>query len=158
MDETKLCPRCKFRKSVDAFGYRSEKEGSRLKSFCKACASEVAVEYHRVHPKESQAAHRRWAEKNPEMIRAKSLRRRNNLVVLRSTLQREYGITLEEYLIQALAQQGLCAICHQLPVDDEKLCVDHDHVTGEFRGLLCRTCNAAYGSVQRGPLSFKTCC
>lgn len=39
-------------------------------------------------------------------------------------------------------QQGRCAICKR---DDRVLAVDHDHSTGEIRGLLCRRCNSAIG-------------
>lgn len=36
-----------------------------------------------------------------------------------------------------------CAVCHETPADG--LRVDHDHVTGAVRGLLCRNCNVALG-------------
>ena len=39
-------------------------------------------------------------------------------------------------------QGGCCLICHQ---HADVLCVDHDHFTKKFRGLLCRQCNAAFG-------------
>ena len=44
-------------------------------------------------------------------------------------------------------QNNACALCHisetdYLEVCGKKLCVDHCHVTGEVRGLLCRTCNS----------------
>jgi hypothetical protein len=151
----KFCGGCQQAKPVGEFGWRSDSKSSVRKSRCKECCVKAGVAHHKANPEKSRAAHRRWAEKNPDKIHAKSLSRRNNLVVFRSTLQREYNITLEEYLIQALAQQGLCAICHQLPVDDEKLCVDHDHETGEFRGLLCRTCNAALGLFKEDPCRLR---
>lgn len=40
-------------------------------------------------------------------------------------------------------QQGLCAICKK--EDNIRLCVDHDHVTGKVRGLLCKNCNGLLG-------------
>lgn len=41
-------------------------------------------------------------------------------------------------------QQGRCAICGATE-DAEGLHIDHDHVTGRIRGLLCRACNIGLG-------------
>lgn len=37
---------------------------------------------------------------------------------------------------------GKCAICGK---EKDKLCIDHDHKTGEVRGLLCIKCNSNLG-------------
>lgn len=51
---------------------------------------------------------------------------------------RVYGITKEQY--QEL-DSGKCYICLRPWSDTVKPCVDHDHSTGEVRGLLCFYCN-----------------
>lgn len=56
-------------------------------------------------------------------------------------LRRRYGITAEHFDAMAAEQGGLCAICREAPGDQ----VDHDHVTGRVRGLLCFNCNGALG-------------
>jgi len=38
-------------------------------------------------------------------------------------------------------QGGVCAICKRKPDKGKPLCVDHCHVTGMVRGLLCHKCN-----------------
>lgn len=43
------------------------------------------------------------------------------------------------------AQGGRCAICRERP-NSRALALDHDHKTGEFRGLLCHGCNTGLGS------------
>jgi hypothetical protein len=43
------------------------------------------------------------------------------------------------------AQGGLCDICKNPPKPNRALCVDHDHITGKNRGLLCDYCNSAIG-------------
>jgi hypothetical protein len=61
-------------------------------------------------------------------------------------LRREYGITLSEYKRVLRGQGGCCAICKR-PEKEFKnaLAVDHDHVSGKLRGLLCWGCNKALG-------------
>lgn len=69
---------------------------------------------------------------------------------------REYGITARQYRDLYIAQHGCCYICRKAKgkhPDDPKgrggrrLAVDHNHVTGAVRGLLCsgsesaNTCN-----------------
>lgn len=51
-----------------------------------------------------------------------------------------YGITSEDYAAVLEHQGGVCAMCLQRPVS-KRLAVDHDHRTGEVRGLLCSRCN-----------------
>ena len=53
-------------------------------------------------------------------------------------------------------QGGLCAICGQPPKPDGvraagRLHVDHDHVTGAVRALLCNECNRALGYLRDDP-------
>ena len=57
-------------------------------------------------------------------------------------LKKAYGITLEQYDKQFVAQGGGCAICGK-PPKSRSLDVDHDHKTGQLRGLLCHMCNRA---------------
>jgi hypothetical protein len=52
-----------------------------------------------------------------------------------------YGITDQEVRGIVLAQRGGCGICGA--PDPEH--VDHDHVTGEVRGILCFNCNGGLG-------------
>jgi hypothetical protein len=45
-------------------------------------------------------------------------------------------------------QKGKCLICERTMGEP---CVDHCHTTGNVRGLLCRGCNAAIGSLGDSP-------
>jgi hypothetical protein len=51
-----------------------------------------------------------------------------------------YGITISEYELILSAQGGKCAICRG-GTSKRHFAVDHDHKTGEVRGLLCGRCN-----------------
>jgi hypothetical protein len=63
-------------------------------------------------------------------------------------LKERYGITPEKYTELLVVQEGRCAICgnketarHNRSNEIQKLAVDHCHVTGKVRGLLCQDCN-----------------
>lgn len=58
------------------------------------------------------------------------------------SLLKGYGITVNIYNKIYSKQQGRCAICgiHQSKIK-RSLNVDHDHITGSIRGLLCDKCN-----------------
>ena len=60
---------------------------------------------------------------------------------------KRYGLTPEQYESMLERQNGVCAICHTSnPGGGHRyLYVDHDHSTGEIRGLLCRDCNLMLG-------------
>lgn len=60
-------------------------------------------------------------------------------------LWNEYGLTPEAYDALLLKQDGRCAICLRIPKCFD---VDHSHVTGAVRGLLCHGCNTAIGVLQ----------
>ena len=63
--------------------------------------------------------------------------------------QRTYGMTERAYGDMLQRQDGLCAICKNLPSHAPgtapRLVVDHDHTTGLVRGLLCQRCNQGLG-------------
>lgn len=55
-------------------------------------------------------------------------------------LMKKYGLTIRAYDLMLLNQGGACAICRRFP-KTKRLNVDHDHTTGQVRGLLCYVCN-----------------
>ena len=56
-------------------------------------------------------------------------------------LKRRYGIGADDFDRMVADQGGVCLICER--PDPEH--VDHDHVTGKVRGILCFNCNGGLG-------------
>lgn len=55
-------------------------------------------------------------------------------------LSSKFGITVGEYNKLLQVQNGACGICGTKP-KTRRLSVDHDHKSGQIRGLLCPRCN-----------------
>ena len=62
-------------------------------------------------------------------------------------LKARYGISAADAGEMLEAQGGLCAICGDRPAAH----VDHDHLTGAVRALLCFTCNSGLGNFRDEP-------
>ena len=58
------------------------------------------------------------------------------------------GITLDEYENMYQTQNGACKICSKEFKRGVSANVDHDHDTGEVRGLLCFNCNTGIGKLE----------
>lgn len=56
-----------------------------------------------------------------------------------------YGLSQEEFDTLTERQCGCCAICGRPFTQSLRCVVDHDHVTGAVRGLLCDKCNLGIG-------------
>lgn len=62
-----------------------------------------------------------------------------------------YGVSADEYKALLELQGGRCYICRRLP-RTKRLAVDHDHVTGDPRGLLCADSERGCNHSVLGPL------
>ena len=132
------------------------KHGKYLTSWCKACR----IKKQRAYDIASK-------EKDPEGFRKKRREQKRKRkcrypdktqhLTRKYNLKQFYGITLEQYDVMLEEQNGVCAICGQLETwrdpngETRRLSVDHDHDTGETRGLLCSICNLLVGKVEKYP-------
>lgn len=98
-------------------------------------------DWYRDHREESIARSVKWRETNPEGG-------------FDAHLRRKYGLSREKYDEMVVNQGNKCAICGSPPVGRtkrgpaERLDVDHDHDTGEVRGLICHPCNVMLGQAR----------
>lgn len=148
-DGMAYCSRCKSHKNKSEFSSdRTRKSG--LSYWCKSCQSANAT------TPEKRARKRELFRLNnslPENI-AKRIERRDSVEqrarIHKTMRQYRYGLSPEDHHKLLDKQNGVCAICKkpETKIVNGKLIplsVDHDHVTGKVRGLLCRTCNNALG-------------
>lgn len=68
-------------------------------------------------------------------------RERRALAAWDRSIRARYGIGGAEYLAILEVQGGRCFICQRATGATKRLAVDHDHATGEVRGILCGPCN-----------------
>lgn len=100
---------------------------------------------------------RRWRSKNKEYLREyQRLRYRTSAFYQR--LYRQYGLTKEVYFDLLSLQNNSCAICKipfevttELNATSKTRHIDHCHVTGKVRGILCIRCNTAIGKFKDDP-------
>ena len=60
-------------------------------------------------------------------------------------LKHRFGISLDEYKEMLKNQNNSCKICNSVCKTGRSLAVDHNHKTGNIRGLLCAYCNRGIG-------------
>jgi hypothetical protein len=120
----KLCTKCGVEKDSGSFR-RDSRNLDGLQYQCRECAAAYQKLYYSEYP-----------EKRREGI-----------------LKHKYGLSWSTYMNMYEKQDGRCAICKKEldPIQMGKIKsptvvnVDHDHETGEVRGLLCGTCNSGLG-------------
>ena len=143
----KICKKC----GIEIFGHG-------LKEYCGKCRKEVKktngqkwkennrerlredAKIYAEQNKTKRTVYRKKYEQRPEVKE----RIKQNL--FKNKLKREYNLTIEDYSEFVGSQNGCCAICgrHQ-SIFGKKLDIDHCHINGIVRGLLCNQCNQALG-------------
>ncbi len=128
---SKKCNCCGEIKSTTEFYKQKRCDGKwGFCSSCKKCEAKRVKKYYKENPEKTN---------------------KNNA---KKNLKRKYGITPEDKENMLKKQNYKCSICGkeiflfgESKKDMEKIaCVDHDHATGEVRGLLCNNCNKGLGN------------
>ncbi len=150
----KRCNRCGLEKPIGDFYLCAGMRDGRRNDF-KTCNLAEKRQRYVADPAAAKARVKRWQQENPERLNAYRRARRLEPGVKEreraAHLKRKYGITIEQYDAMLEAQGGGCFICGRLPREDISLHVDHDHFTGEIRGILCFCCNNALADFQEDP-------
>lgn len=145
----KYCTECR-RIMADAFEQHEHERGRRRSAAATAAklADGQQVKYRRVDAPEGM----KWCARCQDfrLLTSFPLRKEGRRGSYCSPCQRafnrerrlllHFGLTWEEYDFLLTTQDHRCAICNGHP-RRYMLAVDHDHRTGEIRGLLCIRCN-----------------
>lgn len=99
----------------------------------KAHMKAYSKKYRKVNRYRHRLQQREWCKKNPE---------RRKIIDQKAAIKYNYGLTFEAYTKLREKQQDRCAICSR---EQKRLNIDHDHLTKQVRGLLCRKCNYGLG-------------
>jgi hypothetical protein len=94
-----------------------------------------------------------WQEANKEryLERQRQYRESGARKYREEHLRQAFGLSEADYRNMLERQGGGCAICGDPPNVRISLHVDHDHGTGEIRGLLCVRCNNGIGLLRESP-------
>lgn len=146
----KKCNKCNIFKELTEFTIdRLNKDG--LKQRCKECIKPVKRNTRQKNKKHYNEYHKQWCKLNPK---------KHSKRVKKVNLRKKYNITLEQYDLMVLTQNNLCSICKKPEnIVDKKakkiraLAIDHNHITGKVRELLCQRCNMGIGllNLDNGP-------
>ncbi len=122
---------------------------------CTKCRETQSKDEFYAHPtgRDGLFGHCKTCERTRAREHQRKRRQADPLYATKSQLQSKYGMTLEGYGQLLLDQGGVCAICKSGDPRNkgERFTIDHDHETGEVRGLLCGPCNAGIGGLRDDP-------
>lgn len=143
----KVCAACEEEKPLEDFydnGY-VRVDGTKGKMrICKVCSAVKSRAYYQANLEAQRAKGREKAR----ALRAADPERAAERQYA-SRVKAKYGITIEAGNQMWEEQGGCCAICGKPEPEFadrfQRLHVDHDHLTGVVRGLLCSSCNQGLG-------------
>lgn len=146
-EELRVCRKCHFEKPIADFTVMDRRTGRR-KLACKSCEQIRIKAYYDANPEYRERMKARslaWAKANPE---------RNARHTRTGLLRRQYGLSREQFADLVKSQDNKCALCKTKDHGRKTIAVghwmvDHNHETGEVRGLLCNACNTAIGHYEK---------
>lgn len=143
-DGFKECFNCKTTKPIEDFVKASRSKDGRSGQ-CKACCLEYSRKRRPLTPRVLKTADelkviaiersRLWYYNHQDWVRDRSLKK-------------NYGISLEQFNSMFETQGKCCAICKRKELKGNNWAVDHDHITGRIRGILCNNCNTSIGLLE----------
>ncbi len=150
---TRICKNC-----ISKYGreYRRQNKhliNERKKQHAEKNKSKIAAyqkAYREKNKEKAKEYHKQYLKKNPQK-RTEEQKVRLKPYLREFHLKKKYGITEADYERMLSDQGGGCVICGTKDPrgrNHNRFHVDHCHITGIVRGLLCSRCNVGLGSFQ----------
>lgn len=131
----KMCPGCGEDKPLSEF-HKNRRHSSGVASRCKVCQAAYAGQYQRQNRERATENNRRWRIDNREHYLASKRAYRTRV---------RYGLVdRAAYIEQQGATCGVCGTDEQGGRHNDWV-IDHDHKSGQVRGILCSADNLAIG-------------
>jgi Recombination endonuclease VII len=125
-DQRLLCTSCRQVRDVADFAIRTDTKVPRVRSHCRVCLTANATAKNRESHDDAQVY---WWSRSIA----------------------KYGLTPDEWVALFAGQGNRCAICGVDANGMKRFHVDHDHETGQVRGILCTKCNVGIGALRDDP-------
>lgn len=116
---------------------------------CAECRRIRAAAWRVKNADKVRARRLRWDAKNADKIAARTHAR--DVARYAAAPSPYHGKTPAEVAERLARQGGECAVCRKPDLKGQDRHGDHDHVTGAFRGVLCRRCNTGIGMLGDSP-------
>ena len=157
--DIKKCGKCGEEKSIMEF-YKNKFGKYGVRCYCKSCETHVSTKWRNNNIEKAKESQRNYKKNNPEKYRASQKKYKDSHkdeirqkfakyklehpeTVRDNHIRSRYGISVADYNRMFSEQSGCCAVCGER--QSERLGIDHNHITNEVRGLLCRKCNLMLG-------------
>jgi len=133
------CQSCDVSKPTESFKRSSTaKRGHR--AVCKECDSVANTAWRKNNKDKKDEKDKEWKKQNPSKVKNS---------YYKYNLKRKFNLSEQDYEQMLTSQEGCCAICRQTYCSTGyRFAVDHCHVTGKIRGLLCQACNTGIGKLK----------
>ena len=157
--ETRMCNKCstEYPQTSEYFYKRSDGKTNGLRNECKKCNNlkkkKWEVENKERHIETNKQRARKWYKENLTKARLQSKYKSKRQLLKRYDADKSLEELLEE-------QNNRCAICNiefkdmnseESGLTVNSICVDHNHTTNKYRGLLCSHCNLGLGHFKDSP-------
>ena len=148
----KVCISCgKEFPATTEFFHKHTSTKDKLQAECRQCRNIKSREYYHNNIDKYRENGKKWRKENPEKY--KKAREAYKERYHEYKLQWKYKISKKDFNLLFESQNGVCAICGKPETRKQKgvlkrLSVDHDHETGEIRGLVCHRCNTLLGMAE----------